>query len=148
MGCAIGPDRVEKRRERQARWQRLSAARWTFIAAVLNRRSISFMASLQCVCGPHPTRRRSFVEFPGLLILSVAQGRAFVPDLGLATGEITLGRTQQHLWLAVPLLGRVPIATDNQPFPRKVGRADLDQIRLVKQRRLQGVAALGRCPDM
>jgi hypothetical protein len=60
--------------------------------------------------------------------------RAFAMDLSLNARKLPLGRDQKRLALSGAFTGKFAIATHDQSFARKVRRADLRQIPLVKQR--------------
>ena len=74
--------------------------------------------------------------------------RAFAADLSLDARKFPFGRDQKRLALAGALSGKIAIAAHDQPFARKVRRADLRQIPLVEQRELQRPMVLRQGLDL
>jgi hypothetical protein len=75
-----------------------------------------------------------------------AQRLALAGDGGGDAGEVTLGGGEQILALTRSLGGERPVAADDQPLARELGRGNAGHVAVIKQRHLQR-AAVEQCLD-
>ena len=74
------------------------------------------------------------------------QRLALAGDGGGDAGEIALGGGEQILALTRALGGERPVAADDQPLARKLGRGDAGHVAVIEERHLQ-CAAVEQCLD-